>query len=131
MSTSHDRPLSFQKALLYCALIIVLLFLIFPVYYMVITSIKTPGEAYRLPPTLWPMHPTLDAYPYMFGAWGYWQTLINTIVVAGLSALGATLLGGMAAYAFSRLSFLGKTLMYSFMVGSIAVPGMVTLGPIF
>src|SRR5581483_8893157 len=84
-----------------------------------------------LPPTLFPERPTLSAYPYMFEAWGFWSTLTNTVVVAGLSALGATILGGMAAYGFSRLQFLGKSLMYVFMVASIALPPMVTLGPIF
>jgi len=86
MNLSQRASISFKQALLYCCLLITLLFLVFPVYYMVITSLKTPGEAYRLPPTLWPEHLTLEAYPFMFQAWGYWQTLANTVIVAGLSA---------------------------------------------
>jgi ABC-type glycerol-3-phosphate transport system permease component len=52
----------------YGTLIIVLLLLAFPIYYMVITSLKPPGEAYRLPPTLWPRNPTIDAYPFVVKA---------------------------------------------------------------
>ena len=59
------------------------------------------------------------------------MALRNTVLVAGLSALGATLLGGMAAYSFSRATFVGKALMYGLLVASIAVPAMVTLGPVF
>jgi ABC-type glycerol-3-phosphate transport system permease component len=69
MTLSTRVATSLKQTLLYCCLLIVLLFLIFPVYYMVITSLKPPGEAYRLPPTLWPEHPTVSAYPFMFEAW--------------------------------------------------------------
>ena len=131
MAVVGRQRTAFQMALLICGILVVLLVLTFPIYYMLITSLKTPGEAFRLPPTLWPAHPTIDAYIFMLGAWSYWQTLATTILVAGLSSLGATILGGMAAYGFSRLTFGGKSLLYSFMVGSLAIPGMVTLGPIF
>ena len=57
--------------------------------------------------------------------------LALVLLVAGLSALGATLLGGMAAYSFSRATFFGKTMMYGLLLASIAVPAMVTLGPVF
>lgn len=120
-----------RNALLYVILAVVLLGLLFPLYWMAITSLKTPEEAFRMPPTFWPQRPTLTAYPFMFKAWGYWRTLANTIVIAGLSALGATLLGGMAAYGFSRLEFPGKSLLYGSMVVTMALPAMVTVGPIF
>jgi ABC-type glycerol-3-phosphate transport system permease component len=112
-------------------LIIFLLFLAFPIYYMVMTSLKTPSEAYRVPPTLWPKSPQFDAYPYMIQAWGYWRTLFNTVIVAGTSALVATVVGGLAAYGLTRLVFTGRTLLYSIFIATIAVPGMVTIGPIF
>jgi ABC-type glycerol-3-phosphate transport system permease component len=119
------------RGLQYIALLAFLLFLAFPIYFMVITSLKTSGEAYRIPPTLWPQHPTLDDFPFLWKAWDYWRTLFNTIVIAGVSSGAATFLGGIAAYGFSRLRFWGKTVLYGFMVGSIAVPAMVTVGPIF
>ena len=131
MATVGRNRSTLQKMLLTCGMLVILLVLSFPLYYMLITSLKTPGEAFRLPPTLWPAHPTIDSYAFMLRAWSYWQTLMTTILVAGVSSLGATILGGMAAYGFSRLRFIGKPLLYSFMIGSMAIPGMVTLGPIF
>ena len=129
VAASRESP--FQRALLYCALAIFLLFLAFPVYYMLITSLKTPGEAYRLPPTLWPERLTFDAYPYVWQSWDYWRSLFNTVLVAGLSSAAATIVGGLCAYGFSRMTFAGKSLLYGLMVGSIAIPAMVTVGPIF
>lgn len=129
---AHPLPLVHpQRILLVALLIIVLLFLAFPVYFMLVTSLKTPGEAYRLPATLFPHQPTLQAYPFVIKAWSYWRTLANTVLVAGLASFGATMLGGIAAYGFSRMNFTGKSLLYAAVVGSMAIPAMVTLGPIF
>jgi ABC-type glycerol-3-phosphate transport system permease component len=130
--TTRSRPfIQPHRLALYGLLLIVLMFLAFPIYFMAITSLKTSGEAYRLPATLWPRHLTFDAYPYVVQAWKYWQTLANTVLVAGGASLGATFLGGIAAYGFSRMEFTGKSLLYAAIVGTMAIPAMVTLGPIF
>ena len=126
-----NRRRRLQNAMLYALLAVVLLGLVFPVLFMAFTSFKTAGEVNRIPPTLWPRYPTLENYPFMARAWDFWLTLRNTLLLAGGSGLGATLLGAMAAYAFSRGVFRGKTVMYSMLVASMAVPAMVTLGPIF
>ena len=115
----------------YALLLAILVVLLFPIYYMVATSVMPLDEFLRVPPRLVPGSINLDNYPFMFRRWSYIPGLINTILIAGLSALGATVLGGMAAYSFSRATFAGKALMYSLLVASIAVPAMVTLGPIF
>lgn len=120
-----------SRTILYILLLVVLLFLAFPIYYMVITSLKTPSEAYRLPPTLWPQNLSVESYPYVVGAWNYWRTLGNTVLVAGTAALTATVLGGICAYGFSRMEFTGKTILYGILVATIAIPGMVTVGPVF
>jgi ABC-type glycerol-3-phosphate transport system permease component len=112
-------------------LAIVLLFVAFPFYWMINTSFKSVLEANRIPPTVIPMEPTLDAYKFLLDNWDYGQVLANTLIVAGSSALGATVLGGMAAYAISRLDFPGSGLCYGFMVATMALPGMVVIGPLF
>ena len=98
---------------------------------MLVTSLKTPLEANRLPPTVIPEEPTLEAYTFLLRTWSYPTVLANTLIIAGFSALGATVLGGMAAYAVNRLKFPGSRWFYGFMVATMALPGMVTIGPIF
>jgi ABC-type glycerol-3-phosphate transport system permease component len=124
-------PRMFGRAGLYVLLVCVLGLILFPIYWMLITSFKPPSEAFRLPPTLWPEAFSGEAYPYVVQAWEYWPTLLNTLIVAGFSGLGATLLGGLAAYGFSRMQFPGKSVFFGFIVISMALPGMVTIGPIF
>ncbi len=120
-----------NKGLLYTLLGLALLFIAFPLYWMLITSLKTPLEANELPPTVIPREPTLAAFEFLLRTWSYPTVLANTLIVAGFSALGATLLGGMAAYAVNRLHFPGSKIFYGFMVATMALPGIVTVGPIF
>ncbi len=120
-----------RTTLLYLLLIAVIIFLLFPIYWIFVTSLKTAGEALAYPPSFLPKAPTLDAYPYVIKSWNYWVSLTNTVVVAGFSALIEVILGSMAAYAFSRASFPGKSILFGFLILSMALPGMVSLGPIF
>ena len=97
-----------ERAALHLILIGVLVLLLFPIYWILVTSLKTPAEAYRLPPTFWPQTVSFESYPFMVQAWQYWRTLANTLLVAGAAALIATILGGSAAYAFHRARFPGR-----------------------
>lgn len=120
-----------NRTLVYLLTGLALIFVSFPLYWMLVTSLKTPLEANRLPPTVFPEQPTLDAFAFLLRTWSYPTVLANTLIVAGFSALGATILGGMAAYAVNRLRFPGSKWFYGFMVATMALPGMVTIGPIF
>lgn len=126
---AHRKTLS--TVILYLLLALTLVFVFFPLYWMVVTSVKTPAEANELPPTMIPREPTLDAFKFLLKTWRYPAVLMNTFVVATFSALGATALSGMAAYAINRLRFPGRSALYGFMVATLALPGMVTIGPIF
>jgi multiple sugar transport system permease protein len=126
---ARNRLLS--RTVVIVLLLLALVFIGFPLYWMLVTSLKTPLEANRLPPTVIPEHPTLEAFTFLLRTWQYPTVLANTLIVAGFSALGATILGGMAAYAVNRLKFPGSRWFYGFVVATMALPGMVTIGPIF
>ena len=123
-----DRAVS---AAVYAMLVLLLVFLLFPIYWMVITSFKTMGEIQKLPQTYWPQKPSADSYAQLFEQWNFRQTLFNTIVVATSAALGATLLGAMAGFAFERFDFPGKGPLFGFLVVTMAVPGIVIVAPIW
>ncbi len=115
----------------YLLLALMLLFLLFPIYWMINTSFKEVGEVRSLPQTYWPRNLTLQNYVDLFQRWRFGSTFLNTAIIAGLSALGGTALGAMAAFGFNRFEFPGKALLFGFMIVSIALPGMVTIGPVF
>lgn len=128
---SKKTRATFGRAGQYVLLAIMLFLLLFPIYWMINTSFKEVGEVRSLPQTYWPKNLTFQNYVELFERWRFGSTFVNTVIIAGLSALGGTALGAMAAFGFNRFDFPGKALFFGFMIVSIALPGMVTIGPVF
>ena len=128
---SRKTTAAIWRAGQYVLLAFMLLLLLFPIYWMINTSFKEVGEVRSLPQTYWPKTFTFQNYIDLFQRWRFGSTFVNTVIIAGLSALGGTALGAMAAFGFNRFEFPGKALFFGFMIVSIALPGMVTIGPVF
>jgi multiple sugar transport system permease protein len=99
------------RALVYIVLITWLVFTLFPLYFSIITSIKSPNEVYSPTPLFLPFidfSPNLDSWTGMFKEVGGGRLLFiakNSLVAALGSAVGATLLGALAAYGLARFQF--------------------------
>lgn len=90
----------------YVVLIVILIFLLFPIYWVLITSFKTNMEAYRFPPTFLPQAPNLQSYVSLFTKNSdFFVYYKNNFIVAGATALITTFLAIMAGYALSRFRF--------------------------
>ncbi len=64
---NHRSPIT--SVILYSLLALTLVFVFFPLFWMLVTSLKTPIEANELPPTLIPRTPTLDAFKFLLERW--------------------------------------------------------------
>jgi len=115
----------------YVLLVMMLIFLLFPIYWMLITSLKGPGEVRMLPQSYWPKKICLENYPYMFRASEAGRSFANSVIVAGFAALGGTILSGAAAFGFNRFEFPGKAPLLGLLIVSVSLPGLTTVGPIF
>ena len=118
-------------AVQYVLLVLMLIFLLFPIYWTLITSLKEPGEVQMLPQSYWPKKITLENYPQMYRAWEAGRSFANGIIVAGFAALGGTILGGAAAFGFNRFEFPGRAPLLGLLTVSVALPGLTTVGPVF
>lgn len=78
-----------------------LVFFLFPVYWLFIISVKTPDEIYSSPPAWWPGSVHLDAYVSLFAEGDVWA-IWNSLVVASVSTVLALLFGTMCAYSLAR-----------------------------
>ena len=116
---------------LYILVAVMLIFLLFPIYWMINTSFKSEGEVHMLRQSFFPRKPTIEGFAYLFRVMHFGPVFVNTVIVSTLSGLGCTVLGAMAGYGFDRFESPGKGLLYGFFVVSMALPGMVTVGPIF
>ena len=90
----------------YTALFFILVFLLFPVIWVILTSFKTNMEAYRFPPTFIPELPTLGGYIKLFTENNeFFIYYKNNFIVAGGVALGATFVAIISGYSLSRFHF--------------------------
>ncbi|MFO7649913.1 MAG: carbohydrate ABC transporter permease [bacterium] len=103
--------------------------MVLPFYWMVSTSLKTPLEALAFPPTWLPRVPQWDNYAEVFRQVPLWRYLFNTVVVAFLSLTGVLFTGVLAAYAFARLRFPGREILFMGFLALMMIPLPVYLVP--
>jgi multiple sugar transport system permease protein len=118
----------------YTVLIGLSLIFIAPLLYMLLTALKTPGEATRVPPTVLPQDPTTDAFDTLFA--GNSQTpVLRWFVNSMLAATGQTVLilavASMAAYALARMDFRGKGVLFGMIIATLFVPIFTLIIPNF
>jgi multiple sugar transport system permease protein len=95
----------------YMVLFVLLLFLIFPIYWMVITSFKTNMVIYRVPPEWFPRFPTLASYVKLLQEQQFIVYYLNNFLVSFLSTALTIMLAVLAGYTFSRFRFAGNKLL--------------------
>lgn len=133
----------------YCAwgcLIILLIITVFPFLWMLRSSLMTNTELLAHPGTIWPKNPTFDAYRRVFGmttpeeslaqggagaSINFWLYLRNSCIVVSTVMVGQTLFSAMAAYAFSRLRWRGREVVFAIFLSALMVPAIFTAIPNF
>ncbi|MBF8377141.1 carbohydrate ABC transporter permease [Alicyclobacillus mali] len=93
----------FYKYLKWAIIILFSAWTLFPLYWLVITSLKTNTEVLTDPPTFVPVHPTFASYYYVIGNFGVY--FINSAIVSVGSTLLSLLIGVPAAYSLARFRF--------------------------
>ena len=97
-----------QKILYYSLLTLLAVVILFPIYYMVIISLKLPRDIYRLP-SLLPVRPTLQNYADLLGRDEFLVNILNSVIVAGVTTLFSVTISCMAAYSLVRLKYRFRT----------------------
>ncbi|QBX99933.1 carbohydrate ABC transporter permease [Rhodophyticola sp. CCM32] len=121
-----ERSLTAQVIIM----LVILLFCVFPFYWMVTTSLKTQLVALESPP-VWVFSPTLDNYREALFEDGVLQTLLNSIIIAVSTTILAVVLGLPAAYALARFEFRGKKDLWFWFITNRMVSPIVLALPFF
>lgn len=125
------RPLTLVRMvrILILALLTVVMFT--PVIFMLTTSLKTSAEVFEFPPSLFPDVPQWQNYVRLFESLPIPRYLLNTFVVSAAAVLFNLAFDSMAAFAFSRLRFPGRDLIFVALIGSMIIPFQITMIPTF
>ncbi|MGZ4107348.1 MAG: carbohydrate ABC transporter permease [Tumebacillaceae bacterium] len=108
-----------------------LIFLTFPFWWMLSTSLKTSSEIFQLPPTWMPHHVTWSNYTTLLHRGHLARYLLNSLIVGLATTAISVLIASMAGYAFARLPFRGRNSVLFGILTAQMVPGVLFLLPIF
>lgn len=115
----------------YGVLLLFSLFFILPWVWMISTSLKNPPELVQWPPIWIPNPIRFDNYPTAFREAGFSTYLVNTLVVAIPSVIGALLSNALAAYGFARVRWPGRDVVFAVVLATMILPGFVTFIPLY
>ena len=111
------------KFMTYAFLLLMALIVLFPFYWMIISSLKSLEE-YRLAvPTFWPKRMILANYADAFTTANLGRLFVNTMIVGVVSTLLSLVITVLSAFAFARLEFKGRDAMFAALLATMMIPG--------
>ena len=111
--------------------VIALFWSLAPIYWIVVTSLKTSREIYAVPPTLLPVRPTLQNFnTALFGS-KFPQFVMNSATVAIAVTLISAVIGALAAYPIARMQFKGRGVTARAIVMAYLLPPSLLFIPLF
>ena len=111
------------KLLTYTFLIAMALIILFPFYWMIISSLKTEAEYRQTIPTFWPQRMMFYNYVDAFNTANLGNLFMNTLFVGVVSTLLSLVITVLSAFAFARLEFKGKDAMFGALLATMMIPG--------
>jgi sn-glycerol 3-phosphate transport system permease protein len=111
----------------YLLLTFLALVVLFPIYITVVSSLLTPAQIGRQPPTLFPSHPKFSSYSDAWSGAHFGSYLKNSFIVTILITVGQVVTAVLAGYAFAFLEFPFKRTLFVVFLATLAVPFEVTI----
>ncbi|HET7413081.1 MAG TPA: carbohydrate ABC transporter permease, partial [Pararhizobium sp.] len=138
---SGKRALFIGKA---AAVLVLLLWSLGPIYWALATSLTPPAELVSKVPHFWPSHITLEHYGRLFGSssvsqgntvqsvWPQFSAALTNSIVTSLAATIVTVvIAAFGAYAFVRLRFPGRNIIFVLVVATMAIPAYTVMIPLY
>ncbi len=116
---------------IYLLLAIVGFMMVFPLVFLIGSSLKPLDELFRFPPPVWPQNPTTDNFSDLFVTMGqswvpFSRYLVNTIVITLLGTFGHLVIASMAAFVLAKYEFPGGRMFFAVVTTCLMFSGYVT-----
>lgn len=118
----QKRKLSAGQIITFVLLTIGAFSMILPFFWMVSTSIKTTGETLAIPPVWLPENWQWSNYETALTMAPFDQYFINSVIITLSSTIGEVITSILAAFAFSKLQFFGKNILFTILISTMMVP---------
>lgn len=134
ISTMHERDMQKVSAkqkvvkalviiLIYAFLIFMALVVLFPFYWMLNSSLKSLDEYRQSIPTFWPNRILFSNYAEAFTTANLGRLFLNTLYVGLVSTILSLVITVLSAFAFARLEFKGKNVLFAALLATMMIPG--------
>jgi multiple sugar transport system permease protein len=104
---------------------------LFPLYWMAVSSLKTPEELQSTSPSWLPHDPSLAAYRQVFELLPFGRAFLNSTIIAGGAALCILVTSVMAGYVFAKYRFRGRDALFYLVIATMFLPPIVMLVPLY
>jgi len=116
---------------IYLMLLLVGIAMVFPLVYLIGSSLKPLDELFRFPPPVWPQHPTMDNFSDLFVTMGqsfvpFSRYLVNTVLITAVGTFGHLVIASMAAFVLAKYEFPGGRTFFNVVTTCLMFSGYVT-----
>ncbi|MDY6040862.1 MAG: carbohydrate ABC transporter permease [Candidatus Faecousia sp.] len=118
-----------STALVYAALIAGSITMIFPFVWMLLTSFKTQAESMAIPPQIFPAQWNFDNFTKALESLPFWNLYLNTFLLIFFRVICAVVFSSMAGYAFAKLEFPCKNLLFGLVLMQMMLPSQIFIIP--
>ena len=127
--SSIVRARKTSTLLIYLFLILGAVVMIFPFVWMVLTSSKTVAESMRIPPDIFPAQLMLDNFVEAVKSLPFLNLYVNTALMILFRVVCAVVFSSMAGYAFAKLKFRGKNILFTIVLVQMMLPSQIFIIP--
>lgn len=124
-----EKTMKGKNIWIHVVLIIGAVMMVIPFIWMLLTSLKTYAESVHIPPKIFPKDFQWENYKEVFELLPFFKFMFNTIIVTVARTIGQLFLCSLAAYAFARIRFPGRNILFVLVLSVLMVPSQVFLLP--
>jgi multiple sugar transport system permease protein len=128
-SAGQTRRLT--RPVLYLIMLLIAVVMLFPLYWLLISSLKSPAESASIPATWWPHHLDWSAYSKVFTAVPFARSFLNSLLITGVCSICVTVTSILSAFAFAKYRFRGRNALFWTLVLTMFLPPIVTIVPLY
>ena len=127
----RTRPVRKFDLTIYALIVLLSLTAVVPIGWMVTTALKSKAALYAYPPQFFPREFHWENFVDGANAINFGRLFLNSCIITGLSVVGAVFSSSLVAYGLSRVRFPGRKVLFIAFVGSMMLPPIVGLFPLF
>ena len=122
---------NFGKLVKYLFMLLISIVMVFPFYWMAVSSLKTPEELAALPPVWWPENLSFASFKNIFEVIPFGSSMMNSVIVTTAATVSILLTSIMAGYVFAKYQFRGKNVLFVIVLSTMMVPQFVLIVPLY